>query len=271
MQERQTAIPPRRLGGLLDETFAVYGRHFWRFMGLVAIVQAPITVVSEVLVQGLGSATAFLPVFVLGVFGTIFVYGAGVFAVGQHYVSGNIGVRTCYTRAWWRILSLAVLALVTSIPVVGIVAAQAISESSLLATLALVLLVPSVIIAIYWSMAIQTVMVESYRPVGALGRSFRLILGGWWRIFGITLVIALVVLGLSVLVAVPFFVLSSMVGGDPAVGVNSALLSVGDMAVSLVVLPVLFIAGTLLYYDLRVRKEEYDFSVLSRELGIATA
>ena len=41
----------------------------------------------------------------------------------------------------------------------------------------------------------------------------------------------------------------------------------GGIAVEIVVAPIVFIAGTLLYYDLRVRKEQYDLSALSQEMG----
>ena len=43
----------------------------------------------------------------------------------------------------------------------------------------------------------------------------------------------------------------------------------GDLAAMVVVLPVLMIAWTLFYNDLRVRKEKYDVAAMSRELGIA--
>jgi hypothetical protein len=43
------------------------------------------------------------------------------------------------------------------------------------------------------------------------------------------------------------------------------------MVVSVFVAPVAFVATTLLYFDLRVRKEEYDTEALSREMGMVTA
>ena len=41
----------------------------------------------------------------------------------------------------------------------------------------------------------------------------------------------------------------------------------GGLAVNNDNTPIVFIAGTLLYYDLRVRKEQYDLSALSQEMG----
>jgi hypothetical protein len=41
--------------------------------------------------------------------------------------------------------------------------------------------------------------------------------------------------------------------------------------VSLAVLPVIYSGITLLYFDMRVRKEGYDVSALSREVGAPQA
>ena len=43
------------------------------------------------------------------------------------------------------------------------------------------------------------------------------------------------------------------------------------MAVTTLAPPVLFIANTLLYYDMRVRKEHFDLEQLSNDMGLATA
>ena len=42
----------------------------------------------------------------------------------------------------------------------------------------------------------------------------------------------------------------------------------GILAAGTVVSPILAIAWTLLYYDLRVRKEDYDLGIMSQELGL---
>ena len=55
MAQRQETILPRTLGDLLNETFSIYGKHFWRFIGLVAIVQLPLSLLG--LIRGGGIAT----------------------------------------------------------------------------------------------------------------------------------------------------------------------------------------------------------------------
>jgi hypothetical protein len=62
-----------------------------------------------------------------------------------------------------------------------------------------------------------------------------------------------------------------LTGAEPASTTPGAIQNLGSIFVEMIVLPVLFIAGTLLYYDLRVRKEQYNVSALSQEMGIAAA
>ena len=38
MEQRQQTLPARSIIEVLNETFAVYGKHFRKFIGLVAVV-----------------------------------------------------------------------------------------------------------------------------------------------------------------------------------------------------------------------------------------
>ena len=266
IERRETKLPPRNLGALLDETVAIYVSHFRRFVLLIAVVQLPVSLATLVVYEAFGGRTVAGAVAgLLAVFGAVFAYGAVTYAVGQKYVVGGIDIRRCYAMVWERVLSLMILALVF-FAIAGIVLAPiAVSSQSPMAGLALVMVFPAVALAIYWSMSVQAVIVEHYKAMGALRRSFTLIRGSWWRIFGISLVIGLVVFGLGIVLSSPF----AFIGPDPSSGLGTLLRFLVSLVVELVVPPVLFIAGTLLYYDMRVRKEAYDLATLSRELRIA--
>jgi hypothetical protein len=261
----------------LDETFSIFGRHFWRFIGLVAATQVPISVVSLLLLQVLdeGSYTldlaSFTFAFVLGLFGTMFAYGAVVYAVGQQYVTNGITIRSCYERAWWRVMSLVALTAIMAATMSILVLGPSLTDQVLVLALATMMAVLALALAIYWSMAVQVVIVEGYKAVGALRRSFALIRGSWWRFFGITVVLSLAALGLGILASIPFAVALGVSGADQGSAQAILLLFLAEVIVRVTVLPVIFIAGTLLYYDLRVRNDSYDFATLSRELGIVTA
>ena len=247
----------------MDETFAIYGRHLRRFIILVAIVQAPVSLVSILLSQVFGGGWAIgLFVVLIGALATVLVYGAAVHAVGQQYVTGKISIGDCYARAWHRVLTLVTLTAIFVSTLVWLLWALS-GDQPLLASIALVMFIPVFALLVFGG-AIQAVVVEGYKATGALRRSFMLIRGNWWRLFGISLVFALGVSGLAILVTIPF----ALAQLDPTSVLSTVLRDLGGLVVETVALPVLFIGGTLLYYDMRVRKEQFDLSVLSREMGL---
>ena len=83
--------------------------------------------------------------------------------------------------------------------------------------------------------------------------------------------VLLVATGLGLVLGAPFALASRMVAPDEATAVSTLLQFVGGLIVAVVVPPVVAVTMTLLYYDLRVRKEEYDLTTLSREMGFVTA
>jgi len=264
----QTALLPRNLMSLLDETFAIYSRNLRFWIALVAVVQAPVALASHVLVQIWGGAVAVALAGLLSAMGAIYVYGAAVYGVGQHYVTGGIVFRDCHARALWRIRSLALLTLVGGVAIVALLSPVSFVEDPLIATLACLAMIPAVAIAVYWSMAVQTIVVEGHKAVASLRRSFSLVRGSWWRTFGIALAFSLVALGLAIVATIPFATVSALASADPTSGIANIIFALGEIVVAVVVPPVLFIGWTLLYYDMRVRNEEYDVAALSKELGL---
>jgi len=250
LELRQRTLTAQTLGELLNETFAVYGRQFSSFVRLAAMVQVPVMLIAFFLGAGVVS---FGTNAVLVFFAAMLTYAAGAHAVGQDYLTGRVSVADCYSRVSWRLTSLFAIGLV-----MGIVFGLGLVLSFLIIPL------------VYWSVAVPAVIVEGHKPAEALKRSFRLVRGNWWRVFAVLVVLSLVMFGLGVVVVVPFAVASWLAPGG-ASGVGDLIRLLGDITVLAVVPPVYAIAGTLLYYDLRVRKENYDMSELSRELGLAAA
>ena len=268
MKKAREDLRERSLGGILDETFALYGGQAWRYMGLVAVVRAPLAIAAFALAALVGSGTAGLMIdIVIWAFGAVAIYAACAWAVGQHYVSGKFDLRACYTRAWWRAISLGGLGLAAAVSsAVIMLLARGPSTATAVALSAALF-----VVGIYlWPTAVQSVVVEGRRTLGALRRSFGLVTGSWWRLGAIAMVVGLVIIGLSILVTLPFVALALMVSADRS-PVAMLLFTLSVELMYVVVMPVVFIAGTLTYYDLRVRKEEYDIETLSREMGAAAA
>lgn len=268
------AFPVRSLGDLLNETFAIYGKRFRRIIGLVALVQVPVGLLA--LIPNAGVAT-FAALLVAGLLAAIVVYAVTIGAVGQHYLTGEIGVGNSYARVWLRVVSLASLALILA-PVLALGAASLILFFLALGAASLILFFPAIALLILFFLAIAllgvavpVVVVEGHRPAAALRRAFEIVRGSWLRVSGIALVILLVMIGLGLLVQIPFALASYIAAPEGASALGSLFRFAGGLLVGVVTLPVATIAFTLLYYDLRVRMEGYDLNALSQEMGVAAA
>ena len=255
--------------GLLDETFRVYGSQLGRFWAIVAVIQVPLGAAGLALIEMLGDGVGVRTIAaVAGGLGGLAVYAAAIYGVGQLYLTGSIGIRACYNRVLWRGATLVLVAAVIGLTVALVLLPLLVADRQALAAFSLVLAIPAMALGLYWSMSVQAVVVEGHKAPGGLRRSFELVRGNWWRVFGFSALVFLVTMGLAIVVVIPFEMLSLTT--NPGSGLGLALEQLGNVAVELIVLPVVFISGTLLYYDLRVRSEEYDLSTLSREMGLAT-
>ncbi len=140
--------------------------------------------------------------------------------------------------------------------------------SSLIGGLALLAcIIPGVYLWTGFAVAIPALLTEGVRGSSALGRSRALVKGFWWRVFGV------VVLG---------YLLTSVLGGAIE-GVVLGVSTVQSGQASLVGVVVNIVAGTLssmlttpfvaafvtvLYFDLRVRKEAFDLQLLAERIGV---
>ena len=59
------------------------------------------------------------------------------------------------------------------------------------------LIIPGIWLAVAWSVSFPALLSEGIGPVAALGRSFRLVKGRWWPVFGALLVMYLLVAVIS--------------------------------------------------------------------------
>ena len=277
MQEQtpQRKLAERGLGDILNETFALYGRRFKKLVTIVAAVQVPLSIMTLLLALLFSNdASASIVMAAIAASASLLYYGALTCAVGQHYVQGSVSVSRCYTRVLWRMVSMAVLAVLLAFLLVLTLAPAMLTsaeEPSPLALLTLVVAVVLLIYLVYLTFATPAVIVEGYRSFGALRRGFNLVRGSELRILGHLLVYGLVALGMFIMIIVPFQLVSTLVSGEEVNLAGQIAETIGLLVAGVLVAPVTVIAATLLYYDLRVRKEGYDMSRLSMEMGVVPA
>jgi hypothetical protein len=114
----------------------------------------------------------------------------------------------------------------------------------------------------------QAVVLDNTGSIDGLKRSYGLSTGYWWRTFGIYMIISIIVAIISQMlgwgVYLMEFGINSIPGISKAVGI--ALSGVIMTCISLFLNPVTFIATTLMYYDLRIRKEGFDLILLAESM-----
>jgi hypothetical protein len=129
----------------------------------------------------------------------------------------------------------------------------------------LALLIPGVWLAVSWCVSFPALLSEGIGPVAALGRSFRLVKGRWWPTFGTLLVMYLLVLVISgILGALLGAILIASVDSEAVAAVFSTIINTLS---SLITLPLMASVLTVIYFDLRVRKEGFDLHLLARGVG----
>ena len=288
-QRRDRQLIERGVMDILGDTFSIYWRHFRKFIVLVAIIQVPVVVI-ELLVSLVASDSDFalVSVSVIDAMASMLVFGAAIFAVGQHFLTEDISVERCYVRVVWRIVSVAMPAIIvgalfavliwqaTSIPTAVETPETAETELALSvllgAGIVIAVLVALLMFSIYLVAIMPAIIVEGYRSAGAFARGAELLQGSKWRVVGHLLVYGFVVLGLFFVLSIPSLFLGS--GSATGEAQSFPTLAIGivlNRIASIVIAPVTFIATTLLYYDLRVRKENYDIERLSIEMGYERA
>ena len=107
-----------------------------------------------------------------------------------------------------------------------------------------------------FNLAPPAVVLERLGPVNAMRRSWRLVTGSFWRLFGILLLTVIIVFFAAAVLQIPFDVGRGLLGSTSAAGI--ILAGIGGIIVGAITRPVLAGVTVLLYVDMRMRKEGLD-------------
>jgi hypothetical protein len=122
-------------------------------------------------------------------------------------------------------------------------------------------------IGIGWSVVMPIMFIENAGLVPALGRSWRLVEGRWWRTFLMFLLIFILVyvarLALDAFIVLGQVVLQIVLSSVAVGWIFAAATAVVDSIVT----PLIQIAIVLIYFDLRVRREGLDLFQLAQRVA----
>jgi len=106
------------------------------------------------------------------------------------------------------------------------------------------------------------IMVEDLGPVAGVRRSWGLVRRRFWAVLGISLLAGLI----TSLVAAALAFVPSVVALFFGLEYGWIVLAAGSILASLISTPIVAIAATLIYFDLRIRTEGFDLQIIAAEL-----
>jgi predicted secreted protein len=271
------AAPPRHvrplsLGEILDVAIKIYLRHAFTFFGVVLVVVAPVQVVASFIEVSAASGdeelqftetglvaggddlwvslTAFGAITILSVVAGTLVTAACFNGVADAYLGERPRARASLGFAARRLHSVLWLTILSAV-VTGV--------------LFLLCIVPGIWAVAAFAVAMPALLTEGTKGRKALGRSRNLVQGRWWSTFGI--VVLGYVLG-GIITVVLTGLLTALSLADPTNDVVAFVASAGSgILASMLTTPFIAAFITVLYFDLRVRKEGFDLQLLAERLG----
>jgi hypothetical protein len=264
-------LRPLGVGEVLDVALAVYRRNafaLWRIVAVVvalpAALNGAVAVAQRQFADGDARKSAsflvLLAIVVLvTVFASLLATSAAYRLVADAYLgrpvdpdaSLRFGLRRLRSVVWVFVLVFAAY----FVPAVAIALAPG---------LLLVFIVPGVYLFVVWTLAIPVVLGEDARGVKALKRARALVRGRFWACFG-TLILSLILEGIIALgIAAVFEGIASSSDNQVVIFFDQGIAS---LISNTLVLPFQVAVTTVLYIDLRVRKEGFDIQLLTHALG----
>ena len=272
------ALRPLRVGEILDASIKIYKSNARTLIGLAAVVVVPVQIFTGLVLisivpnasdlpNGYAALTGPQPVAdqaartgatlvldVTGVIAGLLVTAACVKAVSDVYLDQPTDFGSSLRFALRRLPALLWLTIVFGVLLV-------------LAFIALIL--PGIYFYGAWAVSTPVLLIEGTGGYAALRRSRALVRDRWWPTAAAILVATLLV---GVIIAVFQGVLLAIVfSTSDSVVVGVALVMISGAIAAVITQPFQAAVRTVLYYDLRVRKEGYDVELLAEQLGIEAA
>ncbi len=229
----------------------------------------------------------------LGAIAGVFEAGALAYAVSERRMGRRVTIGGAYRQAlrrWPALLGSAILIQLFSFAGFGFLFAPfflsvfapllapgntgLVLGATLLSCVSMAGFIPALIAVAYvtvrWSITTPAIVLENLGALRGMGRSWRLVKGSFWRTFAVLLVVGVLV---NLLIYIVVFAIQF---GTLALLRNSVVLatmatSAGGVVVGAVIKPLEYAVLTLLYYDLRVRREGYDLQLALDQLKQSTA
>jgi hypothetical protein len=240
-------LRPLSTGEVLDVSFGLYRALFVPLL-TVALASRAIPAIMGIYLQAAGGFAAHWVLgavqFLIGIFLSAIGTAAATYIVSGAYLGTDVTAKDALRQALGLIGRLLVLSMMTSLVIgFGI----------------LLFIVPGLILLSGLALSTAVLVLETpISPNDAMNRSWQLTKGSRWKVL------------LTFIVAVLFLMVPMMAVGvvgtiGSAVGLWSDMVTLVLISVlQIFIYPFVYIVITVLYYDMRVRKEGFDLELLAR-------
>jgi len=283
----QRILRPLEYGDLFDELFDIYKHNFALLVGIAGIAYIPLNTIMMRWLFGSGlmklpgikpETTNHVPdavliqrlifffggLAVVGVLGLLMyalVQAAMTWAISRRYLGEPATIIGSFRAVGKKALTLSLMILL----------------ALLIFYIGLILcilpgLVIGVLFVFWFAFVVQVYVLEGMSMRNALARSRALAAGNWLRIFVVYLLVAIIANVVQRVIMLPFQLVIPGVG-NPYLGASSSAATAYGVVTGVagaLTAPLSVLAFTLLYYDIRVRREGFDIEMLARNMGEST-
>lgn len=289
-------LRPLGLGQLLDQAIRLYRRNFLKFIGIIAIVQIPLGLLqlgtSLLTISGISPSVnefgpqspedVFNPTVITGASGTILVgilsfvliqvvaTAAMTRAVASSYLGESISITDAYRkigRSWLPLLGALLLAILIAIGLLIWTIIPCVGWLTGLGMFVFFVLVVTPLIA-------PTIVLEKQRATHAIRRAWDLARRRFWWVLGFVVILyifaQIIITGPTLLLTFTFGLFLGEAPFDPSFGqsmIQTVIQSLVQLVGSLIYLPLQLTAITLMYFDLRIRTEGFDLTILTHSVS----
>jgi hypothetical protein len=262
-------LPPRGIGELLGTAFEIYKANAQNLLLIVAIVVVPLTFISAFVagvvfapesntvtifgetvetVDSRSAGAAIIVALLTAVIGVIInavLQAAIMRGAAQGSIGDPVDIDASYKWGFARFGSVILISILVGLAVAGGL---------------ILLIIPGLIFAVMFSVAIPALVVENLRGTNAMSRSWNLVKGHFWHAVGIILLAAIITA-----------VVGGIVGAiGNAISDNWFVVWIFQAIAQIITAPFAAIVSVLLYLDLRARREALNAEGLRMELNRAT-
>ena len=262
-------LPARGIGEILSTAFEIYKSNAASLLMIVAIVVVPLTFLSAfiggvvfapetetvtVLGESLDTTSArtagaaiivALLTALIGVVISAVLQAAIMRGAAQGSIGDPVDVDASYKWGFARFGSVILISILVGLAVAGGL---------------ILLVIPGLIFAVMFSVAIPALVVENLRGTEAMSRSWNLVKGHFWHAVGVIILAAIIAAVVGGIIGA--------VGG--AISDNWFVVWIFQAIAQIITAPFSAIVSVLLYLDLRARREALSAEGLRLELNRAT-